>query len=131
VRHRLQDGTWLVDDSYNANPGSLAAAIDTLAVAQGGGWLVLGDMRELGDDAVKLHEAAGRRAREAGVARLFALGDLAAKAAEALGEGGDVFSTHEELADALRAGLAASVGAATAAIGAAGIAAGIAAVAAP
>src|SRR5690606_35166958 len=69
VRHRLPGGACLVDDSYNANPGSLAAAIDTLAMAKGGGWLVLGDMRELGPDAVALHEAAGHRAREAGVAR--------------------------------------------------------------
>ncbi|HEY4529503.1 MAG TPA: UDP-N-acetylmuramoyl-tripeptide--D-alanyl-D-alanine ligase [Luteimonas sp.] len=112
VRHRLP-GAWLVDDSYNANPGSLAAAIDTLATASGGGWLVLGDMRELGDDAGALHEAAGRRAREAGVARLFALGPLAAKAAEAFGEGGEVFTSHEDLAAAVREALA---GAATAAL---------------
>jgi UDP-N-acetylmuramoyl-tripeptide--D-alanyl-D-alanine ligase len=107
VRRRLPGGAWLVDDSYNANPGSLAAAIDTLATAKGGGWLVLGDMRELGVDAVALHEAAGRRAREAGVERLYALGELAAKAAEAFGEGGKVFVSHEELATALSAAMAA------------------------
>ena len=106
VRHRLPGGAWLVDDSYNANPGSLAAAIDTLSTARGGGWLVLGDMSELGDDAVALHEAAGRRAREAGVARLFALGGLAAKAADAFGEGASVAGSHDELAAALRAALA-------------------------
>ncbi len=106
VRHRLGSGTWLVDDSYNANPGSLAAAIDTLAGRSGRGWLVLGDMRELGPDAVALHEAAGRRAREAGVARLFALGPLAAKAAEAFGEGGAVFASHGELATAVAAAIA-------------------------
>src|SRR5690606_8101774 len=107
VRHRLAGGAWLVDDSYNANPGSLAAAIDTLAAASGGGWLVLGDMRELGEGAAALHEAAGRRAREAGVARLFALGALAAKAAEAFGEGGEVFGSHEALAAAVIAATAA------------------------
>ncbi|WP_133000565.1 UDP-N-acetylmuramoyl-tripeptide--D-alanyl-D-alanine ligase [Luteimonas arsenica] len=112
VRRRLSGGAWLVDDSYNANPGSLAAAIDTLATASGGGWLVLGDMRELGDDAVALHEAAGRRAREAGVARLFALGGLAAQAAGAFGEGGEVFASHEALAAAVVAALAGSAGAA-------------------
>ncbi|MGY1530382.1 UDP-N-acetylmuramoyl-tripeptide--D-alanyl-D-alanine ligase [Luteimonas sp. A649] len=120
VRHRLPGGAWLVDDSYNANPGSLAAAIDTLATSRGGGWLVLGDMRELGVDAVALHEAAGRRARETGVVRVFALGELAAKAAESFGAGGEVFATHEELAAAVRAAL---VGAAKAAIGAADVAA--------
>ena len=107
VRHRLPGGAWLVDDSYNANPGSLAAAIDILAGSGGPGWLVLGDMRELGDDAVALHAAAGRRAREAGVARLFALGALAAKAAEAFGEGGEVFASHADLASAVEAAMAA------------------------
>src|SRR3546814_10070424 len=47
VRHRLPGGVVLVDDSYNANPGSLNAAIDTLAAAPGEAWLGLGDMREL------------------------------------------------------------------------------------
>src|SRR5690606_25908774 len=94
-----------------ANPGSLAAAIDTLATAGGGGWLVLGDMRELGEDAAALHEAAGRRAREAGVARLFALGALAAKAADAFGEGGTVYASHDELAKAVGQALAGAGGA--------------------
>ncbi len=112
VRHRLASGAWLVDDSYNANPGSLAAAIDILAAAPGEGWLVLGDMRELGADAVALHEAAGRRARDAGVARLYAHGALSAVAAEAFGSGGEVFASHAELAGALAAALAASDGSA-------------------
>ena len=105
VRRCLPSGAWLVDDSYNANPGSLAAAIDTLANA-GSGWLVLGDMRELGEGGPALHEAAGRRAREAGVERVFALGGLAARAAGAFGEGGEVFDTHEALAAALAIALA-------------------------
>src|SRR5690606_26386541 len=76
VRHRLDNGATLIDDSYNANPGSLNAAIDTLAAASGENWLVLGDMRELGEDAVALHAEAGRRAQRAGIARLYALGPL-------------------------------------------------------
>src|SRR5690606_22609756 len=107
VRHRLPGGAWLVDDSYNANPGSLAAAIDILATASGEGWLVLGDMRELGADAVALHAAAGRRARDAGLRRLYALGPLAASAAAEFGEGGEVFASHGELASALVAALGA------------------------
>jgi len=115
VRHRLPGGVLLVDDSYNANPGSLNAAIDTLAAAPGEAWLVLGDMRELGDDARSLHEEAGRRAREAGIARLYALGALSAAAAEAFGEGGREFETHQALADSLRADIAAHAGASSAA----------------
>ncbi|MGH8072920.1 MAG: UDP-N-acetylmuramoyl-tripeptide--D-alanyl-D-alanine ligase [Lysobacter sp.] len=106
VAHTLKGGAVLVDDSYNANPGSLAAAIDTLAEAPGDGWLVLGDMRELGVDAEAMHAEAGRRAKAAGIKRLFALGELSAAAAHAFGEGGSVHASHAGLIDALRAALA-------------------------
>src|SRR5690606_34765897 len=106
VAHTLKGGAVLVDDSYNANPGSLAAAIDTLAEAPGDGWLVLGDMRELGVDAEAMHAEAGRRAKAAGIKRLFALGELSAAAAHAFGEGGSVHVSHAGLIDALRAALA-------------------------
>ena len=109
VAHTLKNGVVLVDDSYNANPGSLAAAIDTLAEAPGEGWLVLGDMRELGDDAEAMHAEAGRRAKAAGIGRLFALGGLSAAAAEAFGEGGQAFDSHTALIEALRGELAAGV----------------------
>ena len=105
VRHRLGNGALLIDDSYNANPGSLDAAIDTLADAGGEAWLVLGDMRELGDDARALHAAAGRRAKAAGIARLYALGELSAATVEGFGAGARHFDSHEALADALRADL--------------------------
>lgn len=103
VRHHLANGGWLIDDSYNANPGSLAAAIDTLAAMSGENWLVLGDMRELGPDAEMLHAEAGRRAKAAGIARLYALGPLSACAAEAFGDGGYRFDSHAALAEAIRA----------------------------
>ena len=109
VRHRLANGATLIDDSYNANPGSLNAAIDTLAAASGENWLVLGDMRELGDDGTALHAAAGRRAREAGIARLFATGPLSVAAVDAFGDGASHFDTHEALVDALRRELHGSV----------------------
>jgi UDP-N-acetylmuramoyl-tripeptide--D-alanyl-D-alanine ligase len=102
VRHRLRNGAVLVDDSYNANPGSLDAAIDTLAAADGESWLVLGDMRELGDDARALHATAGRRAKAAGIARLYALGELSAATAEGFGAGARHFDSHEALSRALR-----------------------------
>ncbi len=105
VTHRLANGATLIDDSYNANPGSLNAAIDTLANAGGSNWLVLGDMRELGDDALALHAEAGRRAKAAGIARLFTLGELSAAAADAFGAGADHFQSHAALADAVRAQL--------------------------
>lgn len=106
IAHTLPNGAVLVDDSYNANPGSLGAAIDTLAAAGGEAWLVLGDMRELGPEGEALHADAGRRAKGAGIRRLYALGALSAAAARAFGEGARVFATHAELADALRTDLA-------------------------
>ena len=105
VRHTLGNGAVLIDDSYNANPGSLNAAIDTLAAAQGERWLVLGDMRELGDDGAAMHAQAGVRARTAGIARLYTLGSLSAAAAEAFGDGARRFETHDALIEALRADL--------------------------
>jgi UDP-N-acetylmuramoyl-tripeptide--D-alanyl-D-alanine ligase len=110
VTHHLPNGVVLIDDSYNANPGSLNAAIDTLAAASmskagGESWLVLGDMRELGEDEVALHAEAGRRAKSAGIARLYAFGPLSAAAAEAFGAGGEHFDSHAALAEALRAAL--------------------------
>ena len=108
VRQRLLSGATVIDDSYNANPGSLAAAIDSLALEPGAGWLVLGDMRELGPDAARLHAEAGLRARSAGLQRLYALGELSAAAAEAFGEGGYVATDHAGLAARLQADLAAA-----------------------
>ncbi|CAN5632971.1 UDP-N-acetylmuramoyl-tripeptide--D-alanyl-D-alanine ligase [soil metagenome] len=105
LRHRLANGGWLIDDSYNANPASLAAAIDTLAAMPGESWLVLGDMRELGADAEALHADAGRHAKAAGITRLYVLGELSARAAEAFGEGAMRFHSHEALAEALHAGM--------------------------
>ena len=113
VAHTLPNGAVVIDDSYNANPGSLIAAIETLAAASaqdgGEGWLVLGDMRELGADEEALHADMGARARAAGVRRLYTLGPLSAAAAAAFGEGAHSFQDHASLAAALRADLRAGV----------------------
>ncbi|KOR43490.1 UDP-N-acetylmuramoylalanyl-D-glutamyl-2, 6-diaminopimelate--D-alanyl-D-alanine ligase [Xanthomonas oryzae] len=105
IAQTLPSGAVLIDDSYNANPGSLDAALDALVAAPGEGWLVLGDMRELGAEGLALHAAAGRRARAAKLQRLYALGEFSAAAAQAFGDGGRVFATHGELIDALQADL--------------------------
>jgi UDP-N-acetylmuramoyl-tripeptide--D-alanyl-D-alanine ligase len=116
VAHRLSNGAVLIDDSYNANPGSLVAAIDTLADSSridpsrsGEGWLVLGDMRELGDDAAEMHAEMGRRAKAAGLKRLYTLGPLSDAAAHAFGEGATQYESHEALTAALRSDLRAGV----------------------
>ncbi|KRG64111.1 UDP-N-acetylmuramoylalanyl-D-glutamyl-2, 6-diaminopimelate--D-alanyl-D-alanine ligase [Stenotrophomonas humi] len=109
VAHTLVNGAVLIDDSYNANPGSLAAAIDALAAGSEEGWLVLGDMRELGEGAQALHAQAGQRAREAGLKRLYTLGPLSEAASKAFGEGGRHFDSHAALAAVLESELHAGV----------------------
>lgn len=114
VPHRLQlrrgiGGARLIDDTYNANPASVSAALEVLAAATGLKLLVLGDMGELGDGARALHEQIGRQARDAGIDRLYALGELARSAATAFGEGARHFSASGALSDALRAELAGAV----------------------
>jgi UDP-N-acetylmuramoyl-tripeptide--D-alanyl-D-alanine ligase len=102
-RHVMAAGWILIDDSYNANPGSTAAAISTLASEPGESWLVLGDMRELGADAGPLHAAIGTLARDRGIARLYAVGDLAAAAARAFGDNARHFADQSALSAALAA----------------------------
>ncbi len=102
-------GTRLIDDTYNANPGSLAVALDLLAGDSNEHWLVLGDMGELGDAGEALHRDMGGMARKSGVRRLFTLGSLAAAAAEGFGEGGESFASMdallERLGESLRPGI--------------------------
>ncbi len=85
-RIALADGSVLIDDTYNANPGSLRAGIEVLALGSGPRWLVLGDMGELGEKGELLHQQMGKLAREAGIDRLFVLGALAGAAAKVFGD---------------------------------------------
>lgn len=108
-RIAMPAGWTLIDDSYNANPSSMHAAIDTLALADGERWLVLGDMAELGADARALHAGVGRHARERGIQKLFAVGPLNAATVETFGTGGSHYADKAALIDALRAQLHAGV----------------------
>ena len=76
----------VVDDTYNANPDSMRAAIDVLAELPAPQLLVIGDMGEVGDQGPQFHAEAGAHARAAGIAQLFALGALSAHATAAFGD---------------------------------------------
>jgi len=83
--HTLANGAQLLDDAYNANPGSVKAAIDWLASVPGQRVLVLGEMAELGDNAAELHAEIGTYAKQAGIDAVLAFGP-AAPAAAAFGQ---------------------------------------------
>ena len=115
VAGRLQpltgiNGCTLFDDSYNANPLSTTMAVEFLAGLEGESWLVLGDMKELGDDAKDLHREIGVSARVNGIDRLLALGNLSKASAEAFGEGANWYSDIDTLIEDVKtAGSAANV----------------------
>ncbi len=94
----------LVDDTYNANPDSVHAAIDVLSELPGPRALVLGDMGEVGHQGPQFHAEAGRYAKAKGIEQLFTLGELAHVAAGAF-EGARHFETVQTLIDALMAEL--------------------------
>ncbi|MBS0614676.1 MAG: UDP-N-acetylmuramoyl-tripeptide--D-alanyl-D-alanine ligase, partial [Proteobacteria bacterium] len=101
--------SWIIDDSYNANPSSVRAGLDVLRSVGGVTWLVLGDMAELGEHALQSHVQIGRYARECGVQRLFALGPESSRAAEAFGSGAEWFPDAESLIRRLSAEVASGV----------------------
>ncbi len=94
-------GFTLIDDTYNANPASLKAALEVLRQSAERKWLVLGDMAELGANEINAHEAAGEWARDCGVERVFVLGDLARHACRTFGSGARHFNDRTELAHAV------------------------------
>ncbi|RUM93901.1 MAG: UDP-N-acetylmuramoyl-tripeptide--D-alanyl-D-alanine ligase [Thiothrix sp.] len=102
VKGRLQSiegyqGATVIDDSYNANPASLQAGIKVLAAKPGKRILVLGDMAELGANAVAIHAEIGTQAARAGIERLMSVGVFAHAAVEAFGNGGRHFQQIDDL----------------------------------
>jgi UDP-N-acetylmuramoyl-tripeptide--D-alanyl-D-alanine ligase len=98
-----RSGITVIDDSYNANPDSVRAAIDVLASCAAPTALALGDMGEVGPQGPQFHREIGAYARSRGIGQLLALGDLAAHAVEAFGKGGQHFKDVAPLVAAIKA----------------------------
>ena len=91
----------LVDDTYNANPDSVRAAIDVLAGLPAPRWLLLGDMGEVGDQGPAFHEEIGAYAKQRGIDHFWCAGTLCAHAAQAYGAGARHFADTPALLAAL------------------------------
>jgi len=101
-KHPGVNGSTVIDDTYNANPVSVQAAIDVLAEFDGMRLLVLGDLGELGPDEQDIHAQLGVYAKQAGIDHLFTVGELAQHTADAF-DGAVHFPDQEQLIDTLLA----------------------------
>ena len=100
-RKAAQNGALVIDDTYNANPDSVRAAIDVLAQSPAPRVLVLGDMGEVGSEGRQFHTEVGAYARGRGIEHLFTLGELAAHASQAFGTRAKHFNNIDELNQAV------------------------------
>ena len=100
-RHAGKEGCVVIDDSYNANPDSVRAAIDVLGSMEGARVLVLGDMGEVGDQGEQYHEEIGSHARSRGIDAVLTLGEMTRAAVRAFGAGAMHFGSVDELMPAL------------------------------
>ena len=103
LQRRRAGGGWVIDDTYNANPDSMKAAVQVLAAEPGRRVFVMGDMGELGAEARAMHAEVGAFARSQGLDALLTLGSASAAASEAFGAGAAHHTELDRLVEAARA----------------------------
>ena len=96
-RKAARDGSMIIDDTYNANPDSVRAAIDVLATMKSPRILVLGDMGEVGDQGQAFHAEIGQYAQQVGIEVIYTLGELSKASTEAFGANAAHFTDVEAL----------------------------------
>lgn len=99
LRGRL--GSWIINDTYNANIASLTVALDVLEKCDGEHWIILGAFGELGDNTEKLHSEMGDTLKNYGVKRLFAIGELTKQTVASFGKNAQHFASQTELLEAV------------------------------
>lgn len=103
IEQYTKKGALIIDDSYNANPVSMLAAINVLIKFAGKKIMVVGDMKELGKDEIFYHKELGKQAKKFGIDKLFAVGELTKFAVEAFGECAKFYDDRDKLIDDLKA----------------------------
>ena len=99
---KLTSGAIIIDDTYNANPRSLIAAIEVLSNYPGERGLILGDMGELGEQAAQYHFEIGQKAKALGINYLFTVGKLSEQASKAFGLGAVHFDNQAALINTVK-----------------------------
>lgn len=98
----LSNGTMLINDTYNANPDSVKAAIEVLSTLAQPSVLVLGDMGEVGENGPQMHAEVGAYAREKNITALLGIGKLCQQSVQAFGERGQYFTDIDALVNAVK-----------------------------
>jgi len=97
-----QQGSLIIDDTYNANPSSVKAALDVLLQCEGEPWVVFGALGEMGLDSIKKHKEMGELIKSMNVVRLLTFGSDAESTSNAFGKGATFFDSQQQLIDVLK-----------------------------
>jgi UDP-N-acetylmuramoyl-tripeptide--D-alanyl-D-alanine ligase len=105
VKSVAKNGCTIIDDSYNANPSSFAAALKVLSLQSGEKIVVMGDMAELGNEAKQYHRDLAQQAKQCGVQAIYAIGDLSQETVKAFGKNAYHFAEQAQLIDRVKAAI--------------------------
>ena len=97
-----EQGSLVIDDTYNANPASVKVALDILLQCEGEPWVVLGALGEMGVDSLEIHKELGELIKSMNVVRLLTIGSDAESTSNIFGRGATFFNSQQALITALK-----------------------------